>query len=112
MRCRRQAAGACFPYPGGDRASTPRGARAPRPARRMSLTLEGDLDADAIETLGRGAGFVSGLDVEILRVERDSTDGALLRVEHHRGYRRVGRGPHSPFTGVADEHRMRAFIAL
>lgn len=79
---------------------------------RASITVERDLDEATIEAMGRATGFICGLDVEILRVERYSAQGVLLQVEHRRGYRRVGRGPHSPFTGVADEHRMRAWIAL
>lgn len=79
---------------------------------RLTVTVEGNLDETAIETIGRACGFVTGLDVEILRVERYSAAGDLLQVEHRRGYRRVGRGPHSPFTGVPDEDRMRAWTAL
>ena len=80
--------------------------------RRMSLTVEGDLDEATIEAMGRATAFVAGIDVEILRVERYSASGAAVRVEHRRGYRRVGRGPHSPFTGVPDEDRMRAWLAV
>ena len=79
---------------------------------RLTVTVAGNLDETAIETIGRACGFVTGLDVEILRVERYSAAGDLLQVEHRRGYRRVGRGPHSPFTGVPDEDRMRAWTAL
>lgn len=79
---------------------------------RITVTVEGNLDESAIETVGRATSFVTGIDVELLRVERYSSDGAALQVEHRRGYRRVGRGPHSPFTGVGEEHRMRAWIAL
>lgn len=79
---------------------------------RLTITVEGNLDDAAIETIGRACSFVTGIDVEILRVERHSAAGDLLQVEHRRGYRRVGRGPHSPFTGVPDEERMRAWVAL
>jgi hypothetical protein len=79
---------------------------------RLTITVEGNLDETAIETIGRACSFVTGIDVEILRVERYSAEGELLQVEHRRGYRRVGRGAHSPFTGVPDEDRMRAWIAL
>jgi hypothetical protein len=79
---------------------------------RLTVTVESNLDEAAIETIGRACSFVTGLDVEILRVERYSASGDLLQVEHRRGYRRVGRGPHSPFTGVPDDDRMRAWIAL
>lgn len=79
---------------------------------RLTITAEGNLDEAAIETIGRACSFVTGIDVEILQVERYSAEGDVLQVEHRRGYRRVGRGPHSPFTGVPDEDRMRAWIAL
>ena len=79
---------------------------------RQTITVEGNLDEAAIETIGRACSFVTGIDVEILRVERYSTAGAVLQVEHRRGYRRLGRGTHSPFTGVPDDDRMRAWIAL
>lgn len=79
---------------------------------RLTITIEGDLDEAAIETLGRACSFVTGIDVELLRVERYSAQREMLQVEHRRGYRRVGRGTHSPFTGVSDENRMRAWIAL
>ena len=80
--------------------------------QRMSITIEKDLDEGTTETLGRACSFVAGIDVEVLQVERFSVQGALVDVKHQRGFRRVGRGPHSPFTGVADKHRMRAWIAL
>ena len=79
---------------------------------RMTFTIEGDLDEPAIETMSRACSFVTGIDVEILCVERYSSAGALLQVEHRRGYRRVGRGTHSPFTGVSSDDRMRAWVAL
>jgi hypothetical protein len=79
---------------------------------RMSITIEGNADADAIGAMERASAFVSGLDVELLRIERYSPQGALIRIEHRRGYRRLGRGPHSPFTGLPDGDRMRAWIAL
>jgi hypothetical protein len=80
--------------------------------RRMSLTIEGDIGDAMIEAMGRACAFVAGIDVEILRVERYSARGLAIQIEHRRGYRRLGRGPHSPFTGLADEHRMRAWVAL
>lgn len=80
--------------------------------RRMTFTVEGDLDARAIETWLLAGSFVSGLDLELLLVERYAANGAPIRIEHHRGFRRLGRGPHSPFTGVADEHRICAWIAI
>jgi hypothetical protein len=79
---------------------------------RLTIAVEGNLDETAIETIGRACSFVTGIDVELLRVERYSVEGDMLQVEHRRGYRRVGRGTHSPFTGVPDEDRMRAWVAL
>jgi hypothetical protein len=79
---------------------------------RLSVTVEGDLDAPAIEAIDRAGSFIAGLDLELLRVESFSMQGELIRARHLRGFRRLGRGPHSPFTGIADEHRMRAWVAL
>ncbi|MGH7226521.1 MAG: hypothetical protein ACRELF_25165, partial [Gemmataceae bacterium] len=79
---------------------------------RMTITIEGDVDKSAIAAMERACSFVSGIDIEILRVERYSAQGLLTRVEHRRGFRRVGRGTHSPFTGVPDDDRMRAWVAL
>lgn len=80
--------------------------------RRMTIAVEDDLDETGIETFGRACSFVTGIDVEILSVERIAQNGSVIEVDHRRGYRRLGRGIHSPFTGVPDEDRMRAFTAL
>jgi hypothetical protein len=80
--------------------------------RRYAVTFEGALDDETIETIGRAGAFVAGIDLEILRVERYDGRGMLIDTEYRRGFRRVGRGTHSPFTGVANEHRMRAWLAL
>jgi hypothetical protein len=80
--------------------------------RRLAITVDGLLDEATIETMGRACSFVAGIDVEILRVEHYDAAGALLDVEHRRGYRRVGRGAHCPFTGISDADRTRAWIAL
>jgi hypothetical protein len=79
---------------------------------RMTITIEGDLEESSIEAMCRACSFVSGIDVELLRVERYSAAGGIIRTEHRRGFRRLGRGPHSPFTGVPDEDRMRGWVAL
>ena len=79
---------------------------------RLSITVEGDLDDATIEAMDRASSFVAGLDLELLRVESFAAQGELIRARHLRGFRRLGRGPHSPFTGIADEHRMRAWVAL
>jgi hypothetical protein len=80
--------------------------------RRLAVAVEGDLDDDQLDTMLRASAFVAGLELEILRVERYNGDGLLLATEHRRGFRRVGRAPHSPFTGVSAEDRTRAWSAL
>jgi hypothetical protein len=79
---------------------------------RLAIMVEGDLDASAIAAIDRAASFVAGLDLELLRIDAFSAQGDLINAKHLRGFRRVGRGPHSPFSGIADEHRMRAWVAL
>lgn len=79
---------------------------------RLSIAIEGACDAGMIEIIDRAAAFVSGLDVELLRVDDVDAAGDVVRTRHNRGYRRVGRGPHDPFAGVAGEHRMRAFALI
>lgn len=80
--------------------------------RRMAIVIEGRVDPAETENLGRCASFITGIDVETLRFDHIDASGEVLRRHHHRGYRRVGRGAHSPFTGLGDEHRMRAWTAL
>ena len=79
---------------------------------RLAVTAEGGLDEMTIEAMDRASSFIAGLDLELLKVDSFSAQGDLIRSRHLRGFRRVGRGPHSPFTGIADEHRMRAWLAL
>lgn len=79
---------------------------------RTALVVDGDLDEPTIEAIDRASSFIAGLDLELLRVNSFSATGELIRTRHLRGYRRVGRGPHSPFTGIANEHRLRAWTAL
>ncbi len=79
---------------------------------RVSIAVEGDLDAAGVEAMDRASSFVAGLDLELLRIDAFSARGELVRARHLRGFRRVGRGPHSPFTGIADEHRMQAWACL
>lgn len=79
---------------------------------RLSITVEGALDPATIEAIDRASSFVSGIDLELLRVESFTEMGDLAQTRHLRGFRRVGRHPHSPFTGVDDEDRMRAWTAL
>ena len=80
--------------------------------RRMAITIEGDVSPAQTKTIRRACSFVSGHGVEVLRYETYSAHGSLIRLTHHRGFRRVGRAIHSPFVDIADEHRMRAWTAL
>lgn len=79
---------------------------------RVAIVVEGGLDAATIAAIDRASSFVAGLDLELLRIDSFSARGDLIKARHLRGFRRVGRGPHSPFSGIADEHRMRAWVAL
>jgi hypothetical protein len=79
---------------------------------RLSITAEGELDEATIAVMDRATSFIAGLDLELLRIDSFSAQGDLIRSRHLRGLRRLGRGPHSPFTDIADEHRMRAWVAL
>jgi hypothetical protein len=80
--------------------------------RSLEIVVAGTLDENEIEAMRRACSFVGGIDVELLQVEQLRADGTVRVVEHRRGYRRVGRGPHSPFVGVDEVHRMRAWSAL
>ena len=79
---------------------------------RVSIAVEGELDEATMEAIGRAGSFVAGLDLELLRVDSFSASGDFVRTRHLRGFRRVGRGPHSPFVGIAEERMMQAFVAL
>jgi hypothetical protein len=79
---------------------------------RLSITVEGALEPAIIEAIDRAGSFVSGIDLELLRVESFTEIGDAVQTRHLRGFRRVGRYPHSPFTGINDEDRMRAWTAL
>jgi hypothetical protein len=80
--------------------------------RRMAIAFAGGIGAEDVETLARCCAFIIGIDVEALRLEHVARDGRTMQVRHLRGYRRVGRGAHSPFTGLPDANRMQAWIAL
>ena len=79
---------------------------------RFSVTVDDALDAATIEAIDRASSFVAGLDLELLRVDSFSAQGDQICARHLRGFRRVGRGPHSPFTGIADTYRMQAWTAV
>ena len=80
--------------------------------QRLAIVVEGDLEETTLEAIDRASAFVAGLDLELLRVDLFSATGEPIRSRHLRGFRRVGRGAHSPFSGIADEHRMQAWAAL
>jgi hypothetical protein len=80
--------------------------------RRLSIAAAGVLDAAAIENLVRAASFVSGIELELLSVDRYDATGRLIEREHRRGLARIGRGPHPPFAAAQAAERARAFAAL
>lgn len=80
--------------------------------RRMAIAFDGVIHVVEAETIGRCCSFVTGIDTEILAFEHLDAEGAVVQAHHLRGFRRLGRGPHSPFTGLTDDDRMRAFTAL
>ena len=80
--------------------------------KRMAIATPGALDHTQVADLARAAGFVSGVELPILCVERYAADGTLVETEHRRWTPRVGWSPHSPFTGVAEATQARAFAAL
>lgn len=79
---------------------------------RMSITVEGDADAAVIAAMERACSFVAGTAIELLSIERYSSEGALRETRHRREHRRLGRAPHSPFAALPDEYRMRAWSCL
>lgn len=80
--------------------------------RRLSIAADGALDAPSIDHLVRAASFVSGIELELLSVDRYDADGRTLEREHRRGLARLGRAPHAPFSSAQDTERARAFVGL
>jgi hypothetical protein len=80
--------------------------------RRLGIAAPGSLDAPGADLLVRAAGFVCGIDLELLRVERYDAERRLVESEDHRGLRRLGRFPHSPFDQIPVAARGRAFGLL
>jgi hypothetical protein len=80
--------------------------------KRMAIVAVGALGDVAIEDAARAAGFVSGVELAILRVERYDRAGNVVESEDRRWAPRVGWLPHAPFTGVSAQARAQAFAAL
>jgi hypothetical protein len=78
---------------------------------RVAVTIEGTLSVRERETLEAIVSFVAGIATPILSVEQMAADDALVNAAHYRGYRRVGRFPHSPFPDD-DAVRLRAFAIM
>ncbi|MBC2666999.1 hypothetical protein H7F51_15890 [Novosphingobium flavum] len=79
---------------------------------RMALAFAGEVSDALLQTAGRATSFVAGLDVEPLRIDHVAADGSWIRTQHSRGFRKVGRAPHSPLTGTPDEARLAAWSAV
>lgn len=80
--------------------------------QRLAIVGEGLLADLAVEDLARAAGFVSGVELAVLRVERYDRDGTIVETEDRRWAPRVGWLPHSPFSGMPASARAHAFAAL
>jgi hypothetical protein len=80
--------------------------------KRMALVMRGKLTHPEIGDLARAAGFVSGVELPVVCVERYAAGGELVETEHRRWTPRVGWSPHSPFTNVAAATQAQAFGML
>jgi hypothetical protein len=78
---------------------------------RLSVAIEGELTPQERDTLESVASLCAGISTPILSVERYDANDGLLSTVHYRGYRRVGRFPHSPFP-KDDAVLLRAFAAI
>jgi len=78
---------------------------------RMAVAIEGVLSPKERETLEMVISLIAGIATPIIAVEQYAAGDRLLSVTHYRGYRRVGRFPHSPFPDD-DAVRLRAFAAI
>lgn len=77
---------------------------------RLGATIERELDPRDAETVERTLAFISGCDLQLLCTERYDPNGWLIDVVHTRGFKRVGRAPHSPFETI--ERRNHALDVL
>lgn len=80
--------------------------------KRMALVMRGKLTHSQIADLARAAGFVSGVEMPVVCVERYAAGGELVESEHRRWTPRVGWSPHSPFTNIAAATQSQAFGML
>jgi hypothetical protein len=80
--------------------------------KRMALVMRGKLTHSEIADVARAAGFVSGVEMPVVCVERYAAGGELIESEHRRWTPRVGWSPHSPFTNVAAATQALAFGML
>jgi hypothetical protein len=78
---------------------------------RISVAIEGELTPQERDTLESVVSLCAGIATPILSVEQYDANDALLSTVHYRGYRRVGRFPHSPFP-KDDAVLLRAFAAI
>jgi hypothetical protein len=78
---------------------------------RVAVTIEGTLSPAERDTLAAIVSFAAGIATPILSVEQYAADDTLVNVAHYRGYRRVGRFPHSPFPDD-DAVRLRAITMM
>jgi hypothetical protein len=78
---------------------------------RLAVAIDGALTPKETETLESVVGLCAGISTPVRCVEQYGAGDALLSQTHYRGYRRVGRFPHSPFPDD-DAVRLRAFAAV
>ena len=80
--------------------------------RRLSLTVGGAISPARAEAIERVLAFISGLDLQLLCTESYDASGRRTAVDHTRGFKRVGRAPHSPFERIGSDERGRIFETL
>jgi hypothetical protein len=78
---------------------------------RVAVTIEGALSAKDRDTLESVVSLCAGIATPIHSVEQFGAGDALVSETHYRGYRRVGRFPHSPFP-EDDAVRLHAFATI
>jgi hypothetical protein len=78
---------------------------------RLAVAIDGALTPKETETLESVVALCAGISTPVRSVEQYGAGDALLSQTHYRGYRRVGRFPHSPFP-EDDAVRLRAFAAI
>jgi hypothetical protein len=78
---------------------------------RLGVAIEGTLDPSQRETLESIVSLCAGIAAPMISLEEFGANETLLTAVHYRGYRRVGRFPHSPFP-KDDAVLLRAFAAF